>query len=364
MKDAVVSIGAGASQLGLIEAIRARGLCAVGVDRDPAAPGLARCSAFVRVSTHDSDAVIAGLRALPGYRIRGVLAQSSGAPAVSAARAAAALGLAGVEPRRAELAASKEGFAELCREAGVRTPETCVLRDPHGLAELPLPLVLKPSRGRVGKQGVVCVRERGELAHAFARAQAASADGVVVAQELIAGRDVSTLALFRAGVVRILTTLDERVAFAPAARGAEACGLGVDVPSALAGTPAAAALGSATQALACRLGTGVGFFAFRVPASGEPAAIEAHLDLAGDYVCDVLLARGAGLDLAGLALELALTGRLPEATRAPMPARLSFLYEGDRSRLAELALRGEVRVDAAQSGGGRIGYLLERWATT
>jgi len=367
VRDAVVSVGAGQSQLGLIEAIRARGLAAVGVDRDPRAPGLALCAAAVPASTHDAAAVVAGLRALAGFRVLAIAAQSSGAPAVAAARAAAAFGLPGVDPRRAELAASKAGFAELCREAGVRAPETVVLADAGELGRLPPPpLVLKPARGRVGKHGVVLVRRAAELAPAYARARAAAEDGLVVAQEHVAGRDVSAVLLFRGGETRALATLDERVAFgdprAPAgSEGGEARGLGVDVPSALEGTPAAGAVRAAAAALARRLGTGAGFFAFRVPEEGPPAAIEAHLDLAGDFVADALLKRGAGIDLVALALDLLLEGRLP-APRAPRPARLSFLYEEDRPRLAALAGRGELVADVpplGEHGGGRIGYLLE-----
>ena len=362
MRDAAVSIGAGRSQLGLIEAIHARGLAVVGVDRDPAAPGLARCAAAVRASTHEPLEVIARLMALEGFRIRAVLTQSSGAPAATAARAAAALGLPGLEPRRAELSTSKAGFAELCREARVRAPETVSVTDEAALLRLPPPpLVLKPARGRVGKHGVVLVRRVEELAGAFQRARAAALDGAVVAQEHVAGRDVSTVALFREGEVRTVTTLDERVAFAPSEGGGEARAAGVDVPSAVEGTPAAAALRSATAALAKRLGTGMGFFSFRVPDAGDPVAIEAHLDLAGDFVTDALLARGAGIDLVDLTLDLLLDGRLPAARRV-RPARLSFLYEEDRPRLAELAGRGELVTDLppiGTHGGGRIGYLLE-----
>lgn len=369
MRDAAVSIGAGRSQLGLIEAIHARGLAVVGVDRDPAAPGLARCAAAVRASTHEPVEVIARLMALEGFRIRAVLTQSSGAPAATAARAAAALGLPGLEPRRAELSTSKAGFAELCREARVRAPETVSVADEGALLRLPPPpLVLKPARGRVGKHGVVLVRRVEELAGAFQRARAASLDGAVVAQEHVAGRDVSTVALFREGEVRTVTTLDERVTFDPSEGGGEARAAGVDVPSAVEGTPAAAALRSATAALAKRLGTGVGFFSFRVPETdgrlpdaGDPVAIEAHLDLAGDFVTDALLARGAGIDLVDLTLDLLLDGRLPAARRVRR-ARLSFLYEEDRPRLAELAGRGELVTDLppiGTHGGGRIGYLLE-----
>ncbi len=372
MRDAVVSIGAGRSQLGLIEAIRARGLAAIGVDRDPKAPGLARCEGILGGSTHDARAVIAGLRALKAFRVRAVAAQSSGAPSVVAARAAEALGLPGVDPDRAELAASKDGFARLCREAGVRTPKTLLLVGAEDLAGLPrAPLVLKPARGRVGKHGVVLVRRADELAQAYARARAADEDGLVVAQEHVAGRDVSALLLFKQGQARVLATLDERVAFGPQENpgpsggrrgaGGEARGLGVDVPSALEGTRAAVAVCAAASALARRLGTGAGFFAFRVPARGEPAAIEAHLDLAGDFVADALLLRGAGLDLVGLTLDLLLEGRLPEP-RPLRPARLSFIYEEDRPRLAALAGRGELVADlppVGTHGGGRIGYLLE-----
>jgi hypothetical protein len=364
MNDAVVSIGAGTSQLGLIEAARARGLAVIGVDRDERAAGLARCAAAVRASTHDAEAVLAGLRPLAErFRIRAVLTQSSGRPVATAALAARALGLAGLDPLRASLSTTKAGFAELCAEACVAAPATAVLDGSRGPEELPGdgPMVFKPSSGAVGKHGVVRAASRAERAAAYDRARAASTDGVVVAQEFVAGDDFALVALFHAGETRVVASLDERVCFGP---DGEARGAGVDVPSRLAGGPAFEAARAATERLARTLCTGVGFFAFRAPADttdAAPRAIEAHLDLGGDFVSDVLLARGAGVDLAGLALALHLEQRLPEPP-APRPARLTFLYEEDRPRLAELMARGEAVCDVppvGRHGGGRVGWLLE-----
>ena len=363
MKDAVVSIAAGSSQLGLIEAIRARGLAPIGVDRDPKAPGLALCEASVVTGTHAAPPILEGLRALAGrFNIRAIATQSSGPPVATTARVAAALGLPGLDPARALLSTSKVGFAELCREARVAIPSTTVLHAPSDLLDLTAkPHVLKPGRGTVGKQGVVLARTSGELAGAYERARSASLDGTVVAQEFIDGQDLSVVALFRDGEVRPIATLDERVSFG---RDGEARGAGVDVPSSLAGSPAANAALASVERLADQLGTGVGFFAFRVPAPSTgrpPVAIEAHLDLAGDFVTDVLLARGAGVDLTGATLDL-LLGEGFEDPVPPRPARLSFLYEDDRASFGTLADRGELVSDFAPvggQGGGRVGYLLE-----
>jgi hypothetical protein len=283
----------------------------------------------------------------------------------TAALAARALGLPGLDPLRASLSTTKAGFAELCAEAGVAAPATTVLDDAGGPEELPGdgPIVFKPSDGAVGKHGDVRAASRAERAAAYERARAASRDGVVVAQEFVAGDDFALVALFHAGATRVVASLDERVRFGA---DGEARGAGVDVPSRLAGSPAFDAARAATERLARALGTGVGFFAFRAPTSTEaaPRAIEAHLDLGGDFVSDVLLARGAGVDLAGLALALHLERALPapRAMPGPRPARLTFLYEEDRPRLAELMARGEGVFDLppiGRHGGGRMGWLLE-----
>jgi len=365
-ETAIVSIGAGASQRGLIDAARARGLAVIGVDRDPDAASLDLCAAHVLASTHDAAAVLAGLAPLQDrFDVRAVLTQSSGPPVATAARVANELGLPGLDPLRASLSTTKGGFAELCADAGVRTPAARVLHDAEDLAQLgdsDEPLVFKPSAGAVGKHGVMLAGTPAEREVAYARASAASTDGVVVAQRFVAGSDFALVTLFHDGALRVPASLDERVTFDQ--RG-EARAAGVDVPSELASTPAFAEAQDACARLVRRLGTGVGFFAFRADEDRERAfAIEAHLDLAGDFVSDVLLARGAGIDLPGLALALHLERALPAVQEppAPRPARLTFLYEEDRPRLAELMARGETEFDlpaVGRHGGGRVGWLLE-----
>lgn len=332
MRDALVSIAAGPRQLPLVHAARRRGLAVIGVDRDPDAVGFAACDARIVRSTHGPDPILGELRELAGeFRIVAVLTRSSGEPVATTAALARALGLAGLDPERACLATSKPGFGVLCREAGVPWAGRGVVPT---LGEAgPLPLVLKPTRTRVGKRGVVLVRDPEALPDAFARARAASADGEALAEDLVEGDDVALVACFHGGRVAPIALLDEYVGFSDA-RGSgdgdleqgEARGLGFALPSRHHGSAAAARVEEFGRRLCAPMGTGIGFLAFRIPAAGDPVAIEAHFELAGDGVADELLG-AAGFDAFDAAIGLCVDGELPES----WPALRAAAVEGPAS---------------------------------
>jgi biotin carboxylase len=289
MRKALVSIAAGRSQLPLLRAAEREGLAAIGVDRDPAAEGLGLCDERVACSTHDPDAVLAGLAPLRArYEIVAVATQSSGRPVATAARVAAALGLPGLDPERAERATTKPGMLALARAAGVAVPLHRRCRALADATELAPPLVVKPALTVVGKAGVRLVRERSGLPAAFEEARAASADGAVEVEAFVPGADVVLAAHFAADALRPLALLDEDTRFDGEGR---ARGWGIAVRPGLADEPEHEDVVAGARRLVRGLGRGIGFFTFRVAAGAEPVFLEMHLDLAGDWVLERLLAR-------------------------------------------------------------------------
>lgn len=373
MQDALVSIAAGASQRPLYQAARRAGLAFVAVDRDPGAALMPLADARVVASSHDADAVLAGLRGLAGLRFRAVVTQSSGAPVATCARVAAALGLPGLEPGLAEEATSKPGQLALCERAGVPVPRHAAVRERADLARLGLapPLVCKPARTRVGKAGIRVVRDDLELDAALAAAAQASPDGRIEVEEFLPGRDVVLAALFSGARLRPFALLDEDTAFGP---DGAALGRGFRLPSTLAGTPLAAELVAHAARLVERLGPGCGLLwaTFRVdPLARAPRArvLELHFDLAGDHLVEALLPAACDLSLADALIDVARRGALPERAPAVRPSVLRFLLradlaQGGAAKLERLrALPGMLALELApraDDASGRAGYCVAR----
>ena len=108
MKEAVISIAAGAGQLPLILTARRLGFAVIAVDRDPDAPGMELADARLVRSTHDLEGILEGLEPLrERFRSRAVATKSSGVPVATTAGVAHALGLPGLNPECARLAVSR-----------------------------------------------------------------------------------------------------------------------------------------------------------------------------------------------------------------------------------------------------------------
>src|ERR1043166_506165 len=98
--ERLLVLGAGAGQLGLLGAARARGLFVIAVDRDPRAPGFRYADRRAIVSVEDEPVVE---RLAEAERVDGVIAPGADWPVGAAARIAAKLGLP--DPIRPETSA-------------------------------------------------------------------------------------------------------------------------------------------------------------------------------------------------------------------------------------------------------------------
>ena len=113
-------LGAGAGQLGLLEAAAERGLYVVAVDRDPAAPGFRYADRRAIVSVEDEPAID---RLAAAEQVDGVIAPGVDFPVAIAARIAARHSLAHpLTPEVAQVAVSKLKQRE--RLAGEGVPHT------------------------------------------------------------------------------------------------------------------------------------------------------------------------------------------------------------------------------------------------
>jgi biotin carboxylase len=294
-------LGAGAGQLGLLEAARERDLFVVAVDRDPAAPGFRFADRRAIISVEDEPQID---RLAAAERVGGLIAPGIDWPVAIAARIAERQVLPHpIDPATAVLATSKLRQRERFAEAGVPHPRHVVCASVEeaaaAAADFGYPCVVK-APDRQGQKGLVLVRAQEQLEPAFALALGESRSSVVLVEELVPGREVTVNAFSVDGRFTPLTVTDRVVADPPA--------FGVALahvwPSSLAPEEIGAAV-EAARAAAEAVGVANGPTYTQVVV-GERGAhvVELAARVGGGH--DAELCRAAlGVDLNGLALASA-----------------------------------------------------------
>lgn len=285
-------LGAGAAQLGLLEAAAARDLQVIAVDRDPLAPGFAFATERAVISSEDEQAVERLARA---RSVDGLISPGADWPVGIAARVAEHLGVPHpIDGATAVLATTKTRQRERFAAAGVLQPQTFSTTDP----ELPFPCVVK-APDRQGQRGLTLVHERSGLAAAVAAAAAESRGGGALVEELIDGPELTVNAVSVDGVFAPLTVTDRLLAEPPA--------FGVALahawPSAHATEGAIEAARAAVEALG--IANGPSYTQLRLGSDGRAYVVEVAARLGGGH--DAELCRAAvGVDLNDLAISFAL----------------------------------------------------------
>ena len=285
-------LGAGAAQLGLLEAAASSDLSVIAVDRNPLAPGFAFADERAVISSEDE----AGIERLARAReVDGIISPGADWPVGIAARVAERLGLPHpISGATAVLATTKTRQRERFAAAGVVQPRTFSVGDP----EIAFPCVVK-APDRQGQRGLTLVREPSDLAAAVQTAVAESRGGGVLVEELIDGPELTVNAVSCDGEFFALTVTDRILAEPPA--------FGVALahcwPSAHATDAVIEAARTAVGALGIE--NGPSYTQIRLGPGGRPHVVEVAARLGGGH--DAELCRAAtGIDLNDLALSFAL----------------------------------------------------------
>jgi biotin carboxylase len=349
-------LGAGAAQLGLLEAAAARDLDVVAADRNPSAPGFALAAERAVISSEDE----AGIERLARARnVRGLISPGADWPVGIAARVAERLGLPHpISGATAVLATTKTRQRERLAAAGVPQPRVFSASDPA----VPFPCVVK-APDRQGQRGLTLVRTPGEFDAAVAAAVAEARNGGVLVEELIVGPELTVNAVSLEGRFVPLTVTD-RVLAEPPAFGVA---LAHEWPSA---HPIAEVVEAAAAAVAALgIENGPSYTQIRIGPGGRPYVMEVAARLGGGH--DAELCRAAvGVDLNDLAVSFALgepispSGSEPRALPGVGGACILFLVapEGvlrSTEGVEEAqALDGIVWVRTYRQPGWRFGPLL------
>jgi biotin carboxylase len=319
-------LGAGAAQLGLLEAAAARDLTVIAVDRDPLAVGFALVEERAVVSSEDEQGIERLARA---REVTGVISPGADWPVGIAARVAERLGLPHpIDGATAVLATTKTRQRERFAAAGVSQPRTFSTSDPG----IPFPCVVKAA-DRQGQRGLTLVREPAALARAVETAATESRGGGVLVEELIEGPEVTVNAVSCDGAFVPLTVTDRLLADPPA--------FGVALAHAWPSTHPADGVIEAARAAVSALGIdeGPSYTQIRLGPGGRPYVVEVAARLGGGH--DAELCRAAlGVDLNDLAISFALgepassSGPEPRAFPAVGGACVLFLVSSEGVLLA------------------------------
>ena len=286
-RQRLLVLGAGAAQLGLLRAARARGLFVVAVDRDPGAPGFAYADKRALVSTEDEPGVDRLARA---ENVDGIVSPGADWPVGVAARVAERLGLPHpIDGATAVLATTKSRQRERFAEAGVPQPR---------LLDVPAAPCVVKAPDRQGQRGLTLVRTGAELPAAIEAALEASRNGTYIAEEYVEGAEVTVNAVSVDGVFHPLTVTDRLTADPPA--------FGVALAHAWPCVAATQAPIEAARAAADALGirNGPTYTQIAVGADG-PRVVELAARLGGGHDAELCEA-ATGVALNDLAIDFAL----------------------------------------------------------
>ncbi len=195
-------IGAGYEQVRAYEQAKGMGLTVVGTDMNPEAPAFALADHRLICSTRDVDETVAKVSDFAKtHTIHGVMTVANDVP-LTVARVAERLGLPGILPAGALLAANKILMKKAFKQAGVPTPAFAVFdREKDFLQkikDISHPMILKPSDGR-GSRGVLYLDGTYDPKKAWAIALENSENKTLLLEEYAQGPQLSVEGLMLEG---------------------------------------------------------------------------------------------------------------------------------------------------------------------
>jgi len=169
-----ISIGAGSNQIPLIHEAKVSGFSVIGIDRDPAAPGLMLCDIRIHESIEEYYSIYQKLKALIDIEdIKGVLSRSFGPAIKTVSFIAEQCDISMIPFDRTDDFIDKSKMKMNIQEIGVPTPDYRVVDglSVQAIEHDLLPCVIKPVTGHA-KRGVQLLRNRSELEQCIPSPQA------------------------------------------------------------------------------------------------------------------------------------------------------------------------------------------------
>ncbi|MFE8072022.1 ATP-grasp domain-containing protein [Marinobacteraceae bacterium S3BR75-40.1] len=313
-------VGGGVETIPGIQRAKAMGLTVVVSDGSASAPALASADHSVIMDTYDAEGTLSAARefAKRYQRIDGILCIGSDVP-FTVAYVAHHLGLPGLSPETARLSSNKLDMKQRLQQAGIPLPWYQAINSEAALREVlssrPGKYVLKPLDSR-GARGVVQIDANSDLATLYQHSISQSPGGRVMLEEYLDGPQISTEAVLMDGqgypvgfTDRNYDKLDYTYPFIIENGGG--------FPSVVIGDDKTAVENTAIEAgKALGVETGIVKGDMVLTAEG-PKVIEIATRLSGGWFSTDQIPLGYGIDLVGVAIDLALGHRVDPARLQP-----------------------------------------------
>jgi hypothetical protein len=288
--ETIICLAAGVSQLPLIKAAKKAGYLVIAIDRNPEAPGFSLADKRIIESTYDTERVLNALHSLAKHHhFCGLVARTSGPALNTAAAIADEFHLHGLSREIVPLATEKSKLRKFCESHGILMPKGQKIPQLKDLdPDFLMPLIVKPDLPLIGKKDVRVVWKSSDLESAVQAAIRSSGNGFAEVEEYIDGTDVGCLFHANKGRGTVKAFWDELVGVRYSG---EILGIGVSVPSVIAGSAVETKIISLVKSFASFF-TNINallILALRIDLAGNIYIIELHADLGGDLIAEELL---------------------------------------------------------------------------
>jgi biotin carboxylase len=189
-----ISIGAGSNQIPLIHEAKVSGFSVIGIDQNPAAPGLLLCDIPIYESIEDYYSIYQKLKGLIDIGdIKGVLSRSFGPAIKTVSFIAEQCGISIIPFDRTDDFIDKSKMKMHFHEIGVPTPDFQVIDglSVQAIESEFLPCVIKPVTGHA-KRGVQLLRNRSELEQCIPSPQAGER---FLVEQFLAGDEIIAIGI-------------------------------------------------------------------------------------------------------------------------------------------------------------------------
>ena len=298
-RSAVISIGAGESQVPFIRAAQTMGFSVVAVDRAPNAPGFEYCDKRIECSTHNTEAVKSKLDEFQNsYNYEAVFAYTTAAEARrTALEIREKLNLPGPINELINISTKKSALRKFCNLHNLPVPVGTMFNGTLTEHEIKSwPVIVKPDSTCIGKAGIRLCTDEVNIKAYVAQAAKVSSNRAVEIESFIEGVDSTYLCWARKGKVYFIGWWDELIGIDTEGK---IVSLGVSVPSVINNSTAHEEAERIVSRLVSHISEAdtIILVSFRVTMDGKIYIIEIHDYMAGDLIDGVLFpAANSGFD--------------------------------------------------------------------
>lgn len=204
-KGYVLSIGAGKSQVILINEIKQMGYKCVSCDLNNNAPGKKLSDIFINISTHEPQLIIEEILRL-NIKIKAVLTRSTGVPVLTASIIAGKFGLKALKSSIAEILIDKSAFMKKMNYLGISSPTFYEYKENMEIKNITFPVFVKPSKTNISHAAMKKCNNMNDLVKAYTPASEISDNNIANIEEYLIGQDLASIDyVFDEEVIHILT---------------------------------------------------------------------------------------------------------------------------------------------------------------